>query len=119
MRENGALTLFFILFMAFILSLTYIFFHMENLRIGYMIEDTRKERDKLKEEIEILEMESAKLRNLKRVEKIARELGMKEMEKDQIVVLSISEIRAMEEGLGKRKIAGKETDLLLCRMGRR
>lgn len=119
MKKNGAFTILLILFTAFIVVLTYIFFHMENLRIGYKIEAVRKERDRLKEEIDILQIESAKLRNLKRVEKIARELGMKEMERDQIVTLSSPEVEGLEKGLYNTKIARRETNVFVERTERR
>ncbi len=95
--------LFLILIFSFIVIMTYIFFHTENLRIGYEIEKLRKERDKLKEEIEILQIEKAKLLSLKRVEKIAKELGMREMEKEQIVVLKIINENSSDKSLQKRE----------------
>jgi|GEM_PF-2067877 len=100
--------LFLILIFSFIVVLTYIFFHTENLRIGYEIEKLRKERDKLKEEIGILQIERAKLLNLKRVEKIAKELGMREMEKEQIVVLKIINKNSSDKSLQKMKLPEKE-----------
>jgi cell division protein FtsL len=107
-RREKMMSLFLILIFSFIVVLTYIFFHTENLRIGYEIERLRKERDELKEEIGILQIERAKLLNLKRVEKIAKELGMREMEKEQIVVLKIINKNSSDKSLQKMKLPKKE-----------
>ncbi len=112
-KKEKNINLFLVLFFSFMIVLTYIFFHTENLRIGYEIEKLRKEKDKLKEEIEILQMENARLKNLKRVEKMARDLGMREMEKEQIVILRISEKKDSNESFKKGKeVASKNINFL-------
>lgn len=115
-RKGRNLNLFLGLIISFLVVLIYIFFHIENLRIGYEIEKLRKERDELKEEIEILQIENAKLKNLKRIEKIARSLGMKEVEQKQIIVLKISEKKGSDIFLcSGREIAKKDFDFLAKR----
>lgn len=115
-RKGRNLNLFFGLIISFLVVLTYIFFHIENLRIGYEIEDLRKERNKLIEEIEILQIENAKLKNLKRIEKIARSLGMREVEQKQIMVLKISEKEGSNFLPGSRRgIAKKDLNFLAKR----
>lgn len=102
LKREKILNLFLILIFSFIVVLTYIFFHTENLRIGYEIEKLRKERDKLKEEIEILQIEKAALMSLKRVESIAKKFGMREIEKEQIVILKImknSSDKSLQKGM--------------------
>ncbi len=102
-----------ILLLAFIIVLTYIFFHTENLRIGYEIERLRKERERLKEEIESLEIENAKLRNLQRIKKIARELGMREIIKENIVILKFLEEKNLNEPYKEGEIKKDQLNLSL------
>jgi len=109
-KKEKILNLFFVLLFSLLIVLTYIFFHTENLRIGYEIENLRKEKERLKEEIEILKVERAMLRNLKRVEKIARDLGMKEIGKNQIVILNFSEGGKIELAKGSNLLTKKEEE---------
>jgi cell division protein FtsL len=106
-KKEKILNLFFVLLFSLLIVLTYIFFHTENLRIGYEIENLRKEKERLKEEIEILKVERAMLRNLKRVEKIARDLGMKEIGKNQIMILNFSERGKIELAKGSNLLTKK------------
>lgn len=117
-RKERNLNLFVGLIISFLVVLTYIFFHMENLRIGYEIENLRKERDKLKEEIEILQIENAKLRNLKRIEMIARGLGMREIEQKQIIVLKIPEKKDSDVLLNSGREIAKKNFNFFVKKGR-
>ncbi len=85
MGKDKFLTAFLVIVFTFFFLIVYIFFHNENLRMGYQIEKLRQERDLLKEKIEILEIEKAKLTSLKKVEQTTRELGMQEIDLNKIL----------------------------------
>ncbi len=85
MGKDRFFTAFLVIVFTFFFLIVYIFFHNENLRMGYQIEKLRQQRDLLKEKIEILEIEKAKLTSLKKVEQTARKLGMQEIDLNKLL----------------------------------
>lgn len=69
-------------------ALLYVFLHIQVVRLGYEVEQLRRERAALVEQGKVLALEVGALRAVKRVDGIARgELGMVTPEPGQVIVV--------------------------------
>ncbi|MFQ6083619.1 MAG: cell division protein FtsL, partial [Candidatus Aminicenantia bacterium] len=65
----------------------YLWHHLEGIKLGYKIEQLKKEQAVLKEEIKKLKLEKASYLNLERIEKIAtQKLNLVYPRSDQIII---------------------------------
>jgi len=76
-----------------VILLFYVWQHMQVVRFGYEVESLRKEKQDLVNEYYYLKYRLYEVKNLSRVERIAREdLGMVTPRTDQVVILNESEL---------------------------
>ncbi len=69
----------------FVLALGYLVPYLSVIRIGYRIEDLKKENEALVERGRQLQVQEARLRNPKRIDQMARGLGLQKPAPDQVV----------------------------------
>ncbi len=86
-RRKETLNIFIIGIIIVALFLFYLWHHMEGIKLGYKIEQLKKEKEQLKEEIKKLKFEKVNYLGLKRIEKIAlEELKLTYPNSDQIII---------------------------------
>jgi len=88
-KSDNSFLLYIFYILIFITSLMfYLWHHIDVIRAGYKIEEIKKEKKRLQEEIRQLKIKKSELIRLDRVDQIAKnKLGLVKVKEDEIIVI--------------------------------